>query len=89
MKRIAEEQAHRLRVGDQLIVLRSHHNQHGDYLRAGLHGVVREIVDNGGTYFSYEVQWGTEPHARVSKEGKTTWGWARREDPIALRRRKR
>ncbi|MDE3097325.1 MAG: hypothetical protein KGK07_15160 [Chloroflexota bacterium] len=86
--KITEAQARRLRVGDQLIVLRTHRNQHGQWLRAGLHGVVRS-TDNDGPYFSYEVQWSTEPHGRVRADGPTTWVWARHEDPIALRRRGR
>ena len=84
---LPENKARRLHVGDQLIVLETHCNQHGVRLRKNLHGVVREIAD-GGTYFSCEVQWGTEPHGRVSSDGPTTWVWARHEDPIGLRRRK-
>lgn len=87
MKALTEARARRLRVGDQLIVLATHRNQHGVRLQKGLHGVVREVVDDGG-YLSYAVQWGTEPHGRVRADGPTTWVWARLEDPIALRRRK-
>lgn len=86
--RLTEAQARRLRVGDQLIVIETHRNQHGERLQRGLHGVVRDVATDG-SYFSYEVQWGTEPHGRVSGDGKTSWVWARHEDPIALRRRKR
>lgn len=86
-KRLTEEQMRRLHVGDQLIVLATHRNQHGVRLQKGLHGVVREVAD--GPYFSCEVQWGTEPYGRVGADGPTTWVWARHEDPIALRRRKR
>jgi len=87
-RKITEAQARRIRVGDQFIVLESHYNQHGKFLRKNLRGVVRS-VEKDGPYLSYEVQWGTEPHGRVSDEGKTTWVWARHDDPIALRRKKR
>lgn len=86
--RLTEAQSRRLRVGDQVIVLATHRNQHGVRLQKNLHGVVREVADDG-PYFSYEVQWGTEPFGRVRSEGPTTWVWARHEDPIALRRKKR
>lgn len=88
MKKLTEAQARHLRVGDQLIVLKTHRNRHGARLQKHLHGVVRDVADDG-PYFSYEVQWSTEPHGRVSADGPSAWVWARHEDPIALRRRKR
>ena len=44
-RKITEAQARRIRVGDQFIVLESHHNQHGKFLRKNLRGVVRSVEE--------------------------------------------